>query len=148
MSVRLFGDRPTEADVADSLLRFEDCAPEDSDSDCDDDDMSVGVPHRDCVALRRNFDNLQFVAVLQGVATFTSEARVTISLPPDPAPKPRETPVRVPAGNVIVFMGSRYAHAVTTAGKCLRVTGWVCARGTRVVDEGGAVRCKFCAMED
>ena len=133
---KLFGNTAAEVDVADSLLRFGNC-------DCDDDDMSVGVPHRDCVALRRNFDNLQFVAVLQGVATFTFEARVTISRPPNPEPTPRKDRIKVKAGTVIVFMGSRYAHAVRTTGNCLRVSGWVCARGKRVVDEGGAVRCKF-----
>ncbi len=120
----LFGSVAAQANVEDSLLRF--------------DDVAAGVLHRDCVALRRNYRNLQFVAVLQGEAAFKFEKQVrsqTVEVDPDL----RKAPVIVKAGHVIVFMGSRYAHAVTTAGRCLRVSGWVCAAGSRVVDKGGAV---------
>ena len=33
----------------------------------------------------------------------------------------REDPIVVSAGKIIIFMGSRYAHAVSTTGRCLRV---------------------------
>ena len=82
---------------------------------------------------------LQFVAVLQGEAHFTFEVQVQSRQPPAKNPDLRKRPVIVKAGTVIFFMGSRYAHAVTTVGRCLRVTGWVCAAGARVEDGSGAV---------
>jgi hypothetical protein len=46
----------------------------------------------------------------------------------------------VRAGEMIIFMGSRFAHANVTKGKCARLAGWVCAAGSRVeTDEGTEV---------
>ena len=42
-------------------------------------------------------------------------------------------------GTLIIFFGARYAHAVTASADCVRVTGWVCRAGRRVIDNGGSV---------
>lgn len=113
------------------------CNPDDTVIRCGG--IKDGTVHRDCVALRRNTTNLQFVAVLQGQVDFQIETTVDALLPPSSYVRSRKKAIAVTANQVIVFYGSRYAHSVTATPNCVRVTGWVCQAGQRIIDEGGAV---------
>ena len=106
---------------------------------CDPDDAvlrhggsSAGAVHRDCSALSRDFRQLQFIAVLQGSVQVVFQRRVAMADDMASQPHRRRDPVSVGANRVLVFFGSRYAHAVEASANCVRVTGWVCQEGARV----------------
>ena len=74
----------------------------------------TNVPHRDSPALRDDLQQLQFLLVLEGELDLRLERRVV-------GPHrlhdvlPRRRPVRLRAGQLVVFWGARYAHCVEHA---------------------------------
>lgn len=132
MEMCLFNGSGVECNPGDSVLRFGDC--------------TRGTAHRDCVSLRTNYSNLQFVVVLRGSISMTFERRVTATRAAKTKPT-RRRPVVVKAGTLIIFFGARYAHAVTASVDCVRVTGWVCRAGCRVIDYGGSVLVRGWSVE-
>ena len=124
VSLCLFGDSHVECSPDDAVIRQ---------------GGVVGKVHRDCVALRRNTRNLQFVAVLQGKVDFMIEGTVNAKQPAVQSPRRRKKAVTIKANQVLVFAGSLYAHSVNASDNCVRVTGWVCKAGHRVVGGGANV---------
>ena len=95
VSLCLFGDSHVECSPDDAVIRQ---------------GGVVGKVHRDCVALRRNTRNLQFVAVLQGKVDFMIEGTVNAKQPALQSPRRRKKAVTIKANQVLVFAGSRYVH--------------------------------------
>ena len=125
-SLFVFGNDGVECDPHDSVIRSG--------------AVVKAQVHRDCPSLRRNTANLQFVAVLQGTVDFRIETTVDALLPPRTLVRSRKKAIALTANQVLVFSGSRYAHSVAASSNCVRVTGWVCRRGRRVIaDDGGGV---------
>ena len=104
-------------------------------------EMESDKLHRDCSSLRDDYGQLQFICCLQGVAKMRFETYKSTS---QRRAKPRLQRVQraVPAGHMLIFMGSRFAHVAQHTctkrePKCIRVVGWLCVRGRRTVTEAG-----------
>lgn len=100
---------------------------------------AVCAVHRDCIPLRKNTRNLHFIAVLQGKVDVLIETEVNVTMPPREHPHMQRRVITVGANATLIFHGSRYAHGVTASENCVRVTGWVCQHGKRVLNKGGSV---------
>ena len=76
----------------------------------------------------------------KGTVRVRMETSVNATRPPCSHPRVRKDNIVVAANKVLIFHGSRYAHGVTASENCVRVIGWVCEAGKRVIDDTGGVQ--------